>query len=1206
MRIKAISMCIAVSILMLVAIPVSGAASTSVRVEVKTPSNKGVSLVSGLEPEDNLPEGTYQAKARVELTTEGTPEVVDSRKLELLPAPDNEDIPGDWIRRDGAWIWTTAVKTAPLPLSFQPEAESADTSGSLTDYDELWFDFDKVLPGEPCRINVSLEAAVHDDERENSKKIIRFISNSHQTFSQLSSVDVVHAGWKPKGTLYLVKRELGLGFDTDWRYIQDQPNVVIQRRFHQSLKNVSAIDILLLPDVDLDNLNLMVCLKENSSPVMINLSEIPKDVQKTPEGQRVRLYLGEVIYKRLAAEKLKGPAFLSEIVLFFHGDVASFVASRPLRFVNFLMAGEKSDEKIHDVISLPQHEEKLAHGWRRLVVDLRPLANIRWSQLRLIKAMLKLYPSSPLNFSGVKPLSLRLVSLDDGKRPVYYRTEVLPYIKNFGGPFLTLSDPDNTVEWVAIDDNLPLTRMMAVSRRLTLRRQDVVFPDAGLTVSRDVIKPEPELHGESKSKFRRKFRGRNPVARTPDSRKAMDVVLVKTNENGLIIDGQKAETVSLRWALPEMHLKTKSYFILNMDQGAKKVRKAILNIAFQDGTKLSIPFIPNRATIVGNAQTAGKKLQSVIVTLQMNSSPFRLQLKDILFFHPFVVPASEANRTPWPHQGMSPLNAVNVTASGQCLAAVSKSMVHGVIIGGSQPPGVLSWRTPVHLPVQSVNALQIHYRLGVAPISPDWLTVTLTGKKKNVRISLSPEKSEDQLTVLLVKYRGEFQRGEQLQSVFWQVHLPPIQGEPAVFQFQTGMDANLRPSLLSLIQDHAFITSGQRTLRPTAMTDALSDHFGRYNFGWIDLGQFHWPGGKFPLEFNTSPYFRMTQVILENNNLSASAFWNDVSAKNLPRKSSWFFRILTIVSAMGIAGVSWLYRRQLITYLGCCRALLRSGAGVVWFWICWSLNGFWTFLLRHKLLINRAVSICVIAPVCFLIGRLTNTIIIFQLLAALFLLICGVMRHEIHWRQSSLPGLSPEKAGKNDSAETEPVFIIAITVIGLGLAAWSLGRGQVLGVMPMLLAIFYIHLKWFLYVFQWLQHSSGRFVFWFLMTLCLYAGGVFRGPGTGENYWFTFGGMAAIVSWRFMCLSLRTWLQNNYPKIADRIYGGAGTLYFSGALAGLVMTAFLLTVKLEPLAEQVAVIVYYFLVVGTVLEVVALRRESRANIHQTPDAGATP
>ena len=79
-------------------------------------------------------------------------------------------------------------------------------------------------------------------------------------------------------------------------------------------------------------------------------------------------------------------------------------------------------------------------------------------------------------------------------------------------------------------------------------------------------------------------------------------------------------------------------------------------------------------------------------------------------------------------------------------------------------------------------------------------------------------------------------------------------------------------------------------------------------------------------------------------------------------------------------------------------------------------------------------------------------------------------------------------------------------------------------------------------------------------------------------------------------MSIRAYLEARWLTVAQKVYGGAGTLYFTGALVGLVLTALLMTLKLEPLAEQVAIIVYYFLVAGTVLEILALRKQSRRGV----------
>lgn len=55
-----------------------------------------------------------------------------------------------------------------------------------------------------------------------------------------------------------------------------------------------------------------------------------------------------------------------------------------------------------------------------------------------------------------------------------------------------------------------------------------------------------------------------------------------------------------------------------------------------------------------------------------------------------------------------------------------------------------------------------------------------------------------------------------------------------------------------------------------------------------------------------------------------------------------------------------------------------------------------------------------------------------------------------------------------------------------------------------------------------------------------------------------------------------------------------GDFVVSGALAMLVATAAVLSVKLEPIAEQLAIVVYYCLVIGTVKEIRALRTGQEA------------
>jgi len=115
-------------------------------------------------------------------------------------------------------------------------------------------------------------------------------------------------------------------------------------------------------------------------------------------------------------------------------------------------------------------------------------------------------------------------------------------------------------------------------------------------------------------------------------------------------------------------------------------------------------------------------------------------------------------------------------------------------------------------------------------------------------------------------------------------------------------------------------------------------------------------------------------------------------------------------------------------------------------------------------------------------------------------------------------------------------------------------------------------------------------VAWATLTLVLYGIGLTLDLGIGENYFFTFGGMSVVMVMRELLLVVEPRFCRAFPNIANHVYGGAGSLYVFGALVLLVGTATMLSLKLELIAAQLAMVVYYCLVVGTVLKIVALRR----------------
>ena len=228
-------------------------------------------------------------------------------------------------------------------------------------------------------------------------------------------------------------------------------------------------------------------------------------------------------------------------------------------------------------------------------------------------------------------------------------------------------------------------------------------------------------------------------------------------------------------------------------------------------------------------------------------------------------------------------------------------------------------------------------------------------------------------------------------------------------------------------------------------------------------------------------------------------------------------------------------------------------------------------------------------PLLWLASRFAGEYAGLMLGSLAMLLVFGANRH---WR--TRPAL---RAG--DLLQSSRLGHIDRVMWSLALAnvAWALGysgldRQLLWGVLP-LLGVGYLALPNIFYSAQaWGSRFPGlwRWLSWLVLTVALYGLGLMLSAEKGENYFFTCGDIAAMLALRGAFLVLEPWLRRVAPVTAAHIFGGAGSLYFSVALVGLLGTALLLSVKLDPFAERLAVIVYFCLVVGTVKEILALRR----------------
>lgn len=243
--------------------------------------------------------------------------------------------------------------------------------------------------------------------------------------------------------------------------------------------------------------------------------------------------------------------------------------------------------------------------------------------------------------------------------------------------------------------------------------------------------------------------------------------------------------------------------------------------------------------------------------------------------------------------------------------------------------------------------------------------------------------------------------------------------------------------------------------------------------------------------------------------------------------------------------------------------------------IQWLISLLWRLLP----LLNLTVGVLALGLGTWLVGRLGASIQGGMLLSGLILVLLGVYSH---WR-----------GGTSRIWHERGWFVLTLSA---GCAAWSLAHfglkyAAAWGFLPLIGSTYTLLPLLYKRLLLWWQDKRHPLLLaiWAALTLMLYGIGLNAKMGNSENYFFTFGGIATMIVVRELFLIVEPLFGKVFPNIANAVYCGAGSLYFSGALVLLFGTATMLTLKLEPIAEQLAVVVYYCLVVGSVLEIAALR-----------------
>lgn len=1162
------------------------------------------------KPED------FQTRASLRLKTAQRPAVLDVLPL-MLPAETLVNA-ASWQRQDNLFFWrpratiatALASSTLTLPLA------TSQTPAKLTDYDQLWVEFTETPSVAACQPDIKL-AVVNRPYGQQPSLEKRLLAQAiqHRTLRPLLTLDVRNAEWRRKDYVYLTERMLGLAPDAIWRYAQDGKNVVIQRRLRQDLSKIAALDLALTGSTPLERANVMVSVDhEDTAGQIIEYEQM--SYQPLPANRNgVRINLQETLamrFPRETAENAVQPGrhrfYLQEIFVFLPGDEAQIVAAKPLSSVTLW---EEAESTVQDSpgskdtvrpLDLSNRVEAVSATHRRWVVDLGQLTQN--GETTLEYARLLLTPADPATLCAIQVNSIQLVSVYQSKVPVFIEA-IEDLSRRWGGPFLNELPQDNQTEAFTIQGYLPFAAFTQASKEFaTIQdalRRSPEHPAQPLPTSYSL----PPYQLESRTAA---------ISSTPEAtaippslitlRLANGATLntagfnfqMEANSDTLILQGY-GDVLTLNWPL-QTEVGPETRFFLGMSSDADPLARAELLLTTADGASLSYLIIPNQALKLALPST---QLRQATLRLVPANVPYRLELREAVLFVPTMLNFAQA------YQLKLPVN-VALTPQPQDLQGETTAIVteegeiRGLLLGRGAREA-LRWTTLLTPALVWGRGILLQYHLPWTRASNDpcQLTLTLIGDKARLERDLC---LQNQAGTIFIPFADWLVGAEQsawgaLQAIQWTLHTsgdPAASAAPAIdleFAIEGMAYASaaeqIRLAPLFRLGEDVVYAGAEQGSGETPQSAILARQ-------WLPLAPETLQrllSADVQPEQNDHRWFRLERIVAEPKPPLPLERWLALIQQPEPPLAPSRWPKLLLLALSGAALV-WLWRK------GWIQPFWRLGKQALYLTGAWLLTKLKRGLLcighsiaRHERWVHALIGVAALVGVIGA-GQLGLSFSgAMSLLAALSIVVAA----QHFWRQP----IGTETGSNGVVSTAWPKATLGITLLGVGLSLWSLGfygpTAQAFwGCLPLLSATYWQLDGWrrgFPKMVVLYAQRRKFFVFaaWTLATFALYVGGLAWPTSQGENYYFTFGGMAAVLVWRNLLLSLEPRLRQWRPVLAGYVYDGAGSLYFSGALTMLVCTALLLAVKLEPIAEQVAIVVYYCLVVGTVKEFIALRRQ---------------
>jgi hypothetical protein len=1121
----------------------------------------------------------FSAKAQLEWVTQQQFVVANARYF-MLPT-DLSHLAQGWAAQGSQYVWRGQLgRQTPLDLSLTTAITKQPFQ--LADYDGLWIDYTSTPGYNQCDIQFEFQGLLKSHDNKKPPKTVMWRTARDTNLNVLEMLDTSNATFKAKDYSYLLRRVLGLASDEDWRFVKNQKNTVVQRRMHLKLDNASALEIAFSAGAGVERVNLLVSRKDgHGGGELLEFAGLSPVATLADGRPGVRLDLRDALAQRFPREweensKEAGTNsfYLQEVFLYFLGDPQTVAANKPVRRLTLLGGAEKS---LNVFSTLTSHVVSTNASRQRLSVDIRKLGTM--VDVDLTQANLRLYSPEDSASCTVRINDIRAVSTYNSQVPAFAEN-LEGWVRSRGGPFVRFLPVQGQVEQPGIVNFLPLSTFYLVGASKLKTQKYLPSGSQQIALEIEPIEtnePIPDFRVLTAASKQVAFENKR-ISINNGATLAFKGVgpTISRDGDSLVLKGE-SDSLEVMWPIATL-LSENTLFYIGVTEGAEQMAYLSLTAEFADGHQISRRINPNRPF---RLDSHGAQLSKLRLSIAFKTKPFRIKLREMALFSPKIATYNEARTLALP-LAMNAKPKPNLTEGSQILLESGPGYASGLL--GNGP---LRFVTLLDKQLDWVQGFNLGYRfpLELADDGKCPLTMQLNWTNGQVLRQFCPANMEGSVFLPLANLLGSENQGRNLgalKSIEWMVAASEsrVGGGQEAFSLNFSVEGWAMLSAMDRVRLSPLIQAGKKEVYANMpkLGNALSDSYSK-RF-WLPLGNSAleniaaMKGDILPVNHLL---FKLSKVVAEPKQPLDTASWLTLLDPPAPKSPPRWPKLLFWVSVMALVWGAWKKGWWSVGGLG--RIVLVSGKvlfGLARITIQWQIRLLWRLLPW----LNLMVGVLVLGPGLWLAGRLGASIQGGMVLSGLILVLLGVYSH---WREATFRFLH-EKGW----------FVLALSA---GCAVWSLGafglkRDAALGLLPLMGATYALLPLLYQRLLLWWQHKRHPFLLavWAAITLALYGAGLNLKTGSGENYFFTFGGIGVVMVVRELFLVAEPRFRKAFPDIANSVYGGAGSLYFSGALVLLVGTATLLSLKLEPIAEQLAVVVYYCLVVGTVLEIVALRR----------------